>query len=67
MTCQIYECNQCGERFKTLSEIKNHMADKHKKQEYLKTVHAKLDVSNSEEIKLRTYFSKDLFPEICSN
>ena len=67
VTCEIYECKQCGKRFNTLSEIKNHMADKHKKQEYLKVLHAKLDVSNSEEIKLKTYFSKDLFPEIFSN
>ena len=40
------------------------MSEKHKGQEFLKIIHAKLDISNSEEINCKTYYSKDLFPEL---
>ena len=64
VTCQTYECKKCGDRFQSISEIKQHMYEKHKGQEFLKIIHAKLDISNSEEIDCKTYYSKDLFPEL---
>ena len=66
VTCQIYECKYCEERFQNVSDIKKHICDKHKGQEFLKILHAKIDLSNTDEIKCRTYFTKDLFPEIFS-
>ena len=64
VTCQIYECKHCGERYKSISDIKKHMAEKHRKNEYMRILHAKQDISNSDEINCKTYYSKDLFPEI---
>ena len=66
VTCQIYECKYCEERFKSISETKKHLSKVHKWQEYLRIMHAKLDISNSDEIKCKSYYSKDLFPEIFS-
>ena len=66
VTCQTYECKYCGERFQTISEIKKHMSEEHKGQEYLQIIHAKLNISNSEEIRCKTYYCKDLFPELFS-
>ena len=65
-TCQIYECQHCAERWQSISDIKKHMAEEHKGGQFLKIIHAKLDISNSDEIKCKTYYSKDLFPEILS-
>ena len=66
VTCQIYECKYCEERFQSISELKKHISEDHKGQEFIKILHAKLDISNTDKIKCRTYYSKDLFPEICS-
>ena len=66
VTCQIYECKHCAERLKSISHIKKHMTEEHKGGQFLKIIHAKLDISNSDEIKCKTYYSKDLFPEIFS-
>ena len=66
VTCQIYECKYCEERFQSISEIKKHISEDHKGQEFIKILHAKLDISNMDEIKCITYYSKDLFPETCS-
>ena len=64
MTCQTYECKKCGDRFQSISEIKQHMSEKHKGQELLKIIHAKLDISNSEKINCKAYYSKDLFLDL---
>ena len=68
VTCQIYECKHCAERWQSISDVKKHMAEEHKGVggQFLKIIHAKLDISNSDEIKCKTYYSKDLFPEIFS-
>ena len=30
-TCEIYKCNSCGKKFKSLSDIKSHISEEHKK------------------------------------
>ena len=63
VTCQIYECKHCAERWKSISDIKKHMTEEHKGGQFLKIIHAKLDISNSDEIKCKSYYCKDLLSE----
>ena len=66
VTCQIYECKYCRERWQSISDIKKHISKEHKGQEFLRILHAKIDISNSDEVICKTYLKLELFPELSS-
>ena len=57
-TCEIYECGNCGERYKLLSEIKEHMSEE---QMICKFVwHIKMDRDNKSKVDFKKYFMSEI-------
>ena len=54
LTCEVYDCNQCEERTKTLERMKEHI---------LKSllIHLKHSTENFSEIKTKIYKFKDVY------
>ena len=61
-TCEIYLCDDCSVRLKTISDLKKHLNDdKHKiiNNRYYKIIHAKIGQNSDSEIKQKTYYKED--------
>ena len=61
-TCEIYLCDDCSSRLKTISDLKKHLNDdKHRiiNNGYYKIIHANIGKNSDSEIKLKTYFKED--------
>ena len=50
-TYEIYECDPCYEKLKTLADLKKHKLNGHEEGGSLMITYAKIDRNNSEEIK----------------
>ena len=59
-TCEIYECNGCYFRVKTLADIKKHFQNKHEDDEDVKITHGKVNRKCGEEIDDTEYFIHEL-------
>ena len=59
-TCEIYECDNCFFRVKVLSEMEDHMDEKHTN-ENLTIIHGKVDRKNENFIKTTQHLRNDLF------
>ena len=59
-TCEIYECENCFFRVKLLSEMEDHMDEKHAL-ENLHIIHGKIDRKNENFIKTSEHLRNDLF------
>ena len=57
---QIYECENCFFRVKLLSEMEEHMDEKHAL-ENLHIIHGKIDRKNENFIKTSEHLRNDLF------
>ena len=62
-TCEIYSCDICKEKFKSLSDLKTHLQDNHKDKilKFKLSHHMKRNRGNSEVYDSRIYSYKDLF------
>ena len=61
LTCEVYDCNQCEERTKTLESMKDHILKSHGEYlEYSKLIHLKLSTENLSEIKSKSYYFRDV-------
>ena len=61
LTCEVYDCNQCEERTKTLESMKDHIQKSHDKYlEYNKLIHLKHSTEDFSEIKEKSYYFKDV-------
>ena len=58
-TCEIYQCDDCEIRMKSISEIKEHVTEIHKR-ESLWINHLKMDRNNFSEISDKSYLSSKL-------
>ena len=58
-TCEIYKCNSCGKKIKSLSDIKSHISEEYKKNTLI--LHSKMNRNNSEHAVEMTHYSKQLF------
>ena len=57
-TCEIYECGNCGKRYKLLSEIKEHMTEE---QMICKFVwHMKMDRNDKNRVDFKKYFMSEI-------
>ena len=67
-TCEMYKCEDCDLRLKSLSEIKKHVETKHFKYRHCKTIiHLKQNRSDPDAIDEKPYESSELFPEFLEN
>ena len=56
-TCEAYECNYytgCDKRYQTISEVKKHFVDKHKREQGT-FIHMKIDRNYSEEVSEKVH------------
>ena len=61
LTCEVYDCNACEERTKTLESMKDHILKSHDEYlEYSKLIHLKLSTENLSEIKSKSYYFRDV-------
>ena len=61
LTCEVYDCNACEERTKTLESMKDHIKKSHAEYlEYNKLIHLKHCTENFSEIKTKMYNFKDV-------
>ena len=58
-TCEIYKCDSCSQKFKSLPDIKGHISEEHKRNTVI--LHSKINRDNSEHAVEMTHYSKDLF------
>ena len=56
-TCESYECNSCNLRVYTISDIRDHIKDKHES-DYVFITHGKLDRKDENYVK-ETSYEKD--------
>ena len=59
-TCESYECYRCNIRVYTISDIKEHIKNKHDS-EYITITHGKLDRKDENYVKQTDYGKDDLF------
>ena len=59
-TCEVYGCDECYFKVKTLSGIGSHLEDVHGK-ENVKICHLKLDRKDDNLVIITEYWSDDLF------
>ena len=59
-TCEVFECTKCEERFKTISDMKNHIKEKKYPGGFATVQHLKKDRNNSSEVCVRQYDSRNL-------
>ena len=63
-TCEMYKCEECDLRVKSLSEIKKHVENEHSKWKKLQAIiHIKQNRNDSEVVDEISYRSGTLFPE----
>ena len=61
LTCEVYDCDQCEERTKTLESMKKHIVESHEEYlDYSILVHVKLSTEDFSEIKKKRYYYKDV-------
>ena len=61
LTCEVYDCNQCDEKTKTLESMKKHIVESHEKYlDYNVLMHVKLSTEDFSEIKKKPYYYKDV-------
>ena len=61
LTCEVYDCNQCEERTKTLERMKDHILKSHDEYlEYNTLIHLKHSTEKFSEIKTKKYKFKDV-------
>ena len=61
--CEMYVCENCGLKFKTLSNLKVHVVDNHQ-QDNVTIYYSKQERSNQEEFTERSYRKADLFSDV---
>ena len=62
VTCEIYTCDRCLIRYKTISELKAHYkTDLIKFKKLDKVLHAKVGRTSYSKVKEKTYFKEDFF------
>ena len=60
-TCEVYDCDQCDEKTKTLESMKKHIVESHEKYlDYNVLMHVKLSTEDFSEIKKKPYYYKDV-------
>ena len=59
-TCESFECYGCRVRVYNISDMKDHINEKHGVTEYLAIKHGKLDRKNKEYVKEKRYDRNDL-------
>ena len=62
-TCETYKCTKCDMVLKTIPEIKHHVEDLHKQENYGSVLHMKRNRENSEAFDSKWYSYKDLFEQ----
>ena len=61
LTCEVYDCDQCDERTKTLENMKDHIRESHKEYlDYNVLTHLKLSTENFSEIQKKEYYYKEV-------
>ena len=58
-TCEIYQCDECEQRFKSISKIKEHVTEIHKRESFWIN-HLKMDRNSFSEISEKSYLSNKL-------
>ena len=61
-TCEIYECSECYQKIKTISDMKKHFAENHASCDKGKDViqHLKIDLKSLSEVIIKSYFISEL-------
>ena len=67
-TCEIYQCYYDDEKFKTLSDLKEHVKQEHtENNKHYSFIHAQQGRNSLEQIVCKTYTMSELFPELLHN
>ena len=54
LTCEVYQCDECEERMKSIKEIKEHITNIHKREAWWVN-HLKMDENTFSEISEKSY------------
>ena len=60
ITCESYECNECNIRVHQISDIREHIKEKHES-EYINITHGKIDRKDKDYVKETRYRKDELF------
>lgn len=60
ISCEMYQCVGCSEKFKSIKEVKNHIVEMHNSNGCHYVTHLKLDRNNPCEVDQKTYRSTEI-------